>query len=261
MAISNLMKGMNNPLGTAFSAMLVLGGINTCAYAGDLSLGITSGWSTKLYNGVGNNKSDLLFPTVDYETGTFWLHGLSAGADLYRTPQDRLSVLGYYLPLSFKPKDSSSWAMRQLNKRRSTLMTGLSYEHQTESWGAFKAILAADAIHSGNGLNLDTSWSYPVQTGALNIIPALGVNWSSKKFNQYYYGVSGSESRRSGLSAYNPDDSWSSFAELTLDYSLTTSLDIYGGARYTVLASEIKNSPMVAKGTLLGLWTGFSYSF
>jgi len=28
-----------------------------------------------------------------------------------------------------------------------------------------------------------------------------------------------------------------------------------------VLASEIKNSPMVAKGTLLGLWTGFSYSF
>ncbi len=244
------------------ASLVILVGIALhTAQADDFSLGLTAGWSSKLYRQVDENKNNLVFPNVDYDAGRFWFHGLSAGYDILHTPSDRISVLGYYLPLSFKASDSHSDAMRQLKNRRSTLMTGLSYSHDSIGMGRFETTLATDSLDTSNGFHWSSSWSYPVQFGLLSVEPALGFNWNDRKFNKYYYGISTEEAQRSGLRKYTPDESVTPYAELNVNYTLTENWNIYGGARYTLLPDEVKNSPMVEKDSLLSLWTGFSYTF
>jgi len=252
---------MTNVIKAGVTLALLASSFLQAAQADDFSLGLTASWSSKLYRQVNENKNNLLFPNVDYESGRFWFHGLSTGYNLLQTPYDKIAVLGYYLPLSFKASDSHSWQMRQLKDRRSSLMTGLSYSHQSDTFGTFETVLATDALGNSNGLNWSNTWSYPVQLGALGLEPALGINWNNSKFNRYYYGISSGESARSGLKQYSPGDSWAPFAELSLNYSLTTSWNLYGGARYTFLPDEVKHSPMVAKDSLVTFWGGFSYSF
>lgn len=243
------------------SLALLFGFALNTAQADDFSLGLTAGWSSKLYKGVNPNKNDLIFPNIDYDAGRFWFHGLSAGYDLLQTPADNISIVGYYFPLAFKASDSHSSAMRQLKNRRSTLMTGIRYEHESLSMGKFETTLATDALGTSNGFHWDNAWSYPVQLGSLGIEPSVGFNWNDRKFNKYYYGISASEATRSGLRKYTPDQSVTPYAEINMNYMITQNWNIYGGARYTLLPNDVRKSPMVEKDSLLSFWTGFSYMF
>ncbi len=231
------------------------------AQADDFSLGLTAGWSSKLYKDVNPNKNSLIFPNIDYDAGRFWFHGLSAGYDLLQTPADSISLVGYYFPLSFKASDSRSHAMRQLKNRRSTLMTGIRYEHESINMGKFETTLATDTLGTSNGFHWNNAWSYPVQIGSLGIEPALGFNWNDRKFNKYYYGVSAEEAGRSGLRKYTPGESVTPYAEINMNYTLAGNWNIYGGARYTLLPDDVKKSPMIEKNSLLSLWTGVAYTF
>lgn len=252
---------MSNMVKSGVSLALMMGCALQVAKADDFSLGLTAGWSTKLYKGVNENKNNLIFPNIDYDADRFWFHGLSAGYDLLQTPADRISVLGYYLPLSLKASDSHSRAVRKLNNRRSTLMTGLRYSHESLSAGTFETTLATDSLDQSNGLHWNGAWTYPLQLGLLNIEPQLGIDWNDEKFNRYYYGISSDESRRSGLKKYNPGDSFTPYAELSLNYAMTGNWNLFGGARYTFLSKEVKDSPIIGKDSLLSFWTGFSYTF
>ena len=252
---------MTNTIKSRVFLAILAGSFMSTAQADNFSLGLTASWSSKLYRKVNENKNNLLFPNVDYDSGRFWFHGLSVGYDLLRTPSDRIAVLAYYLPLSFKASDSHSWQIRQLKDRRSSLLSGLSYSHQSDILGTYETVIATDALGNSNGLNWSNTWSYPFQLGAFGIEPALGVNWNDHKFNRYYYGISSAEAARSGLNKYSSGDSWSPFAELNLNYSLTAGWNLYGGARYTFLPDEVKHSPMIAKDSLMTFWGGVSYSF
>ena len=60
--------------------------------------------------------------------------------------------------------------------------------------------------------------------GKLTLTPAIGVLDDDENFNEYYYGISGNESRRSGLSSYSPGDSWTPYVGLSAKYALTSNL-------------------------------------
>jgi hypothetical protein len=55
--------------------------------------------------------------------------------------------------------------------------------------------------------------------GGLTLTPGIGVQYSSENYNDYYYGVSKNESRRSGLKTYGADDGWDPYLELTASYN------------------------------------------
>ena len=65
-------------------------------------------------------------PVITYEGDDFWFRGLGGGYYLWNDESDKLSVTAYYSPFEFKPKDSDNWQLRQLDKRKATLMAGLS---------------------------------------------------------------------------------------------------------------------------------------
>lgn len=199
-------------------------------------------------------------PVVTYESDDFWFRGIGGGYYLWNDEADKLSVMAFYSPWQFKPKDSDNIQLRQLDRRKSTAMAGLSYIHNTQ-YGFLRTTLAGDVLDNSNGVVWDLAWLYNYTNGGLTVTPGIGVEWSSDNQNEYYYGVSRSESRRSGLSSYDPDSSWDPYLELTVSYRFADNWSVYGTGRYSHLSDEIKDSPMVDKSWSGLLSTGVTYRF
>lgn len=166
----------------------------------------------------------------------------------------------YWSPMYFKPGDSDSEQMRRLDKRKSTVMAGLSYVHNTP-YGFLRTTIAGDTLDNSNGINWDLAWLYRYTNGNLTLTPGIGVEWNSDNQNEYYYGVSRHESRRSGMRSYDPDSSWNPYLELSANYRFLGDWSVYGVARYTRLSDEITDSPMVDKSWSGLISTGITYTF
>lgn len=184
-------------------------------------------------------------PFIHYEHGDFWLRGFGSGYDLWNEQADRLSVTAYWSPTDFDPSASNNHHLRQFDRRKSTLMAGFVYVHDTP-YGSMRTTLGGDILGNSNGITLDTALQYRYASGTLTLRPGIGIEWSSKSQNSYYYGISDGESRRSGLNRYDPNSGWSPYLELSAHYRVVGSWNIYGNARYTRLSREVTNSPMVS---------------
>ncbi|MDW5502143.1 MipA/OmpV family protein [Pseudomonas lundensis] len=199
-------------------------------------------------------------PTVDYEDDNFYLHTLTAGYYLLKTPKDRLSIMALYSPLGFDPDDSDNDQMKKLDKRKGTLMAGLNYYH-SEEWGTFRATLLGDTLGNSKGMVGDLAFMYPIDFGKLQVVPAMGVVWSSRKQNDYYYGVSSAEADRSGFSTYSPGASWDPYVELVANYQFTENWYAAAVLRVSKLSSKISDSPIMDKEVSGAALIGGGYRF
>lgn len=154
-------------------------------------------------------------PVINYESDNFWFRGLGGGYYLWNDKADKLSITAYWSPLYFKPGDSDDRRLRELDKRKSTMMAGLSYIHNTE-YGFLRTTLAGDTLDNSNGIVWDLAWLYRYTNGALTLTPGIGVQWNSENQNEYYYGVSRKESSRSGLRSYDPESGWNPYRKSAL---------------------------------------------
>jgi outer membrane protein len=199
-------------------------------------------------------------PVVTYEGENFWFRGLGGGYYLWNDTSDKLSITAFWDPQYFKPGDSDNNQMRKLDRRQSTMMAGLSYVHNTE-YGFLRTTLAGDTLDKSNGITWDLAWLYRYTNGAFTLTPGIGVEWASDNQNEYYYGVSQRESRKSGMRSYDPNSSWNPYLELSANYNFLGDWSVYGTARYTRLSDEITDSPMVDKSWSGLISTGITYSF
>lgn len=222
------------------------------------SIGLGAAVGQYAYKGVDNDT--LPYPMINYEGERFFIRGTGAGAYLLKDSRNQLSLNLFYSPLNFDPDDSNSRRMKLLDKRHSTAMAGLGYRHMAD-WGIVRTSLSADVLNYSNGYVADAAYLYPFDFGALTLTPGIGASWYSGNFNDYYYGISGKESRRSGLSQYDAGSSWSPYAEISANYALTQSWKTFAYARYTRLDDEVKDSPMVDKSYTTLFAAGVSYSF
>jgi len=197
-------------------------------------------------------------PVINYESDNFWFRGLGGGYYLWNDKADKLSITAYWSPLYFKPGDSDDRRLRELDKRKSTMMAGLSYIHNTE-YGFLRTTLAGDTLDNSNGIVWDLAWLYRYTNGALT--PGIGVQWNSENQNEYYYGVSRKESSRSGLRSYDPESGWNPYLEISANYNFLGDWSVYGTARYTRLSDEVTDSPMVDKSWTGLISTGITYKF
>ncbi|PWC10301.1 MipA/OmpV family protein [Brenneria corticis] len=228
------------------------------AYAAEVSLGLGAAGSTSVYRGDDNHVYPL--PMLNYESESFYFRGLGGGYYLWNDGANKLSLTAYYLPLGFKPGDSDDVRMKQLDKRRSTLMAGAAYEHSAE-WGQIRTVLAGDTLDYSNGLIWDSAYLYRFTLGDLNITPGIGASWFSENMNRYYYGVSSKESARSGFNRYRPGDGWAPYVELSANYQINPSWSAWAVGRYTRLSDEAKDSPIVDSSYSALLSLGVSYRF
>ncbi|MFH8134699.1 MipA/OmpV family protein [Pantoea osteomyelitidis] len=228
------------------------------AQADPLSIGASVIYAQSPYRG-GQDRY-LPIPVINYEGENFWFHSLQGGYYLWKDQQNQLSLTLLGSPQQYDPDDNDLGDMKGLDKRHMTLMAGATYRHVAE-WGILRTALLGDVLNNSNGMLWDLTWLYRFNFGQLSVTPGIGAMWNSANQNRYYYGVSGHESARTGISRYQPDDSWSPYVELSLNYRLNEQWNASVVGRYTRFDDEIKDSPMIDKSGQTTLWTGISYSF
>lgn len=62
--------------------------------------------------------------------------------------------------------------MKALDKRRSTVMAGLRYNH-TADWGVVSAEYLGDVLDNSDGFTADLSYLYPIQQGWFTLLPGV----------------------------------------------------------------------------------------
>lgn len=240
------------------SAIALLLPASMLAQANPLTLGASVIYSQNPYKG--GQERYYPFPIINYEGDRFFIRGIQAGYYLWNDEANQLSLSVLGSPQNFNTDDTDNKQLKQLSDRHMTLMGGVTYRHSAE-WGIVRTVLVGDMLDNSNGFLWDLTYLYRFQFGDFTLTPGIGALWSSENQNDYYYGISKNESRRSGLSSYEPDASWNPYMELTATYALNANWTASASGRYTHLSDEVKDSPMVDRNSQVTVWTGISYTF
>ncbi|MFG6074915.1 MipA/OmpV family protein [Erwinia sp. OPT-41] len=243
---------------SALAALLPVCFTAGVAHANPLTLGASVIYSQSPYKGGDDRYYPV--PVINYEGDSFYVRSLTAGYYLWKDLQDQLSLTVLGSPQNFDPDDTDNKQLKALDKRHMTLMGGLAYRH-TADWGTIRTVLAGDMLDNSDGYIWDLTYLYSFHFGDFSLTPGIGALYSSENQNDYYYGISKNESRRSGLRSYEADDSWNPYLELTAAWSINQSWNATVAGRYTRLSDEVKDSPMVDKDSQVSVWTGISYTF
>lgn len=204
--------------------------------------------------------SSTLLPLLGYEGEYAYLRGVAAGIHFFRIDWLELNAQISYLPQHFYADDSDDWAIRRLDDRYSTLMGGFNGRILSD-YGVLNATFSTDLLGYNNGILIEASYAFPVKLGIVDLLPAIGFQWADANYDQYYYGVDHSEARKSGLSYYEPRDSFSPYAQLGATVNFDDHWSAMGSARITFLGEEIHESPMVQQSEKYAFTLGAMYRF
>jgi MipA family protein len=219
---------------------------------------VTTSFQTFAYTsigaGVGFGKSEYKdydndlqpFPMINYSDDHFYFHGLSGGMYLTHDKTSAFTLGLSYFPKEFDTSDTSDSRLKRLDNRHSTAFVDIGYSYNSNI-GTFSAIASADFLGtSAGGKKVKFDYKKAIRVlPRVTITPGVGITWFNQSFNQYYYGVSASESSRSLLDEYQPGSSSATNASLGINIALTKNIGLFATTQYTLLADEITDSPMV----------------
>ncbi|HCT5820126.1 TPA: MipA/OmpV family protein [Citrobacter sedlakii] len=228
------------------------------ANASELSVGAGAVYNESPYRGYNENTHAI--PLISYEGEALYVRQTTLGYVLAKSDKNEFSLTTSWMPLEFDPADNDDRAMKKLDKRDSTVMAGAAWYHH-ERWGSVKVSAAADILDNSNGWIGELSLFRRMPVGKLSLIPSVGAFYYDENFNDYYYGISGSESRHSGLARYSAQDTWVPYVSLTAKYPVTENIVLMASAAYSTLPDEIKDSPMIDRDDSFTFITGVSWRF
>ncbi|MED5526756.1 MAG: MipA/OmpV family protein [Pseudomonadota bacterium] len=240
-------------------ALVALSSTAMAEEASRWSAGIGVIQSPSPYIGVDNQ--NLVFPAVGYEGKDFYLRGPSAG---YYLAKDELwsLALGLQLgPSRLDPDKSDDQRMKRLDDRKFSVLGGVRATHKAK-WGLLEGTLATDVSGRHDGQYAELAYKYPVIRNArFQLTPGLGLAYYSDDYADYYYGVSGGESLRSGFAEYHPGSATNSFATLDMNWKFASQWLAVASLRYTWLDDSLSDSPIVDKDHSTSAYLGLVYRF
>ncbi|WP_185960669.1 MipA/OmpV family protein [Aliidiomarina halalkaliphila] len=199
------------------------------------------------YRGVDSDV--IVVPAVGYEGEDYFIRGLSVGRHLYRDRAQQLWTT-VNLDLSrFKPSESSDVQMQQLDSRKISANWGLGYRYTPNRWVNLTFTVNTDVSGRHNGQRAQAQYALPLNRPmqAWQISPQIGVNYMSKDYVNYYFGVSEVEAIGSGISEYRGDHSVNPFVGVSGYQYFSERLSMAAGYQYSRTASGIANSPMATQ--------------
>jgi Outer membrane protein V len=242
--------------------ILILGGLAVWPgrATAELSLGLVYSTGTSPYRDY--DRQWAVIPMVDFENDRFYVRDLSAGLKFYNSEDLKLAVFFGYDPTNFDGSDSGDRRLKRLDSRHEGLMAGVDAQW-TSPVGHFSLSLSGDISGHSQGLLGRLAYLYSLDFGTVEFVPQVGSYWASGAYNDYYYGVSRKEARKSGLAAYEAGAAFSPFLGLTIDVVLDPEehWEIFCYGEAVSLPSAVKNSPMVGRSSTSSLTTGLTYTF
>ncbi|MDO5537818.1 MAG: MipA/OmpV family protein [Desulfovibrionaceae bacterium] len=223
-----------------------------------VQLGLGGGFSVKEYRDYAVQASPV--PIIHYESRYVYVRGLTGGFNFFKNEDHELSVTLSYLPQSFYADMSDNNRMKELDDRFSTMMAGLSWNFKP-GIGYFNLSGQMDVLGVNNGVTVQASYGLPVPFGWGTLTPVIGAVWTDANYNDYYYGISRSESRRSGYRTYDGEACVSPYMDLVFNVPLTEHISLNVSAKAAYLPDSVSDSPMVDKSCRFSAAAGVSYQF
>ncbi len=221
---------------------------------------------------VGGGAASFKSPYKDFkDTSSAYLLGAYEGENFsvgseginYRLLGDDEGPFSLYATLvsvgmGFETDDSPFFA--GMEERDSSFDLGLSASYQLGD-----SVIGASVLHdiSGahEGFTADLNYSYQLPLGETAMfVPTVGVNYLSKEFTDYYFGVRASEATAS-RAAYKADATANAYVGYSLDMPLNDSWSINHSASYIWLGDEITDSSLVDRDTSWFASLGVAYRF
>lgn len=220
----------------------------------DLTIGLNYSLNWQAYKGRSIYHNVL--PVVFYDNNTLYIEGDDAGIYLFKNEhhQFRLNIL--YDSNSFDP----SGALYLLDQRRWSILAGASYMRITPI-GGFKVQLATDMLSRSQGTIARASYLAAVEQGKWSFYPEFGLQWNNAKYNRYYFGVSETEAKRSGVLAYEPHQSIAPFASIAVNYDVSKHWSVFSSLEFNYLSHEQFKSPMAKKHSEITPSFGVNFNF
>lgn len=210
----------------------------------------------------GHDDYILPFPSVQVDTKYFFIKGLSLGLNLYKDDAGEHELTLGVMPgsLIFDPDKTDEFRLKFLDKRDISLDAYIQYI-RTFNFGSFGAKIYMDVLGNADGFGIDGFYKLPIYINNFTLSPGVGINFTSEERNQYYYGVSLAESKRSGVIAYEPEASITPFVFVEASLLTENGLTLFALAKYSFYSDEITDSPMVGEDHGLIVSAGAMYNF
>jgi outer membrane protein len=150
-------------------------------------------------------------------------------------------------------------ALHGLTERKNSLPAGLG-TFQTTPLGGIFAYAFHDFSESGGNL-YELAYAAKIDFGRWVIYPEVGVDYRSRNWLAYYYGVSPTESAASGFAAYAPGGGSTPYGIVMIETRLSG--DWYGNLqlRRDWLPAAAKDSPLVKEGHRDSAFVALAYRF
>jgi outer membrane protein len=223
---------------------------------GSAGLGVVTRTETSPYL-EGGSRYDVL-PLYLYEGERFFLHANRGGVKLRNGDAQRVDLFVEQRLEGF-PSDRLPASLAGMAMRDSGVDLGLSWRYR-QPWGTVQAQLLHDVGGFSKGSEFRLGYSYDWRSGPWSLRPSLSLSVRDARLNNYYYGVRASEATP-GRAAYAPGAGINTSLGLFGAYDLSQRWRLLAGVSATVLDSKIRDSPIVQKRVLPGVYVGAAYDF
>jgi outer membrane protein len=164
-----------------------------------------------------------------------------------------------YLELAARINFDGMDAERGLNKRANSVPLGIGTLQETP-FGAFFMNAFYD-VNQSHGSLFEAIYAAEFQLGGAHIYPQLGIERRSAGYNNYFYGVTPSESAASGYRAYRAGASNNPILALSVELPLAANWAANLTWRRKWLSNAVADSPIVNRNVENTAWATVSYHF
>lgn len=210
-----------------------------------------------------NQDNDItVMPQAFYDNNRVYIEGAEAGAYVYKDAHNEWRATLGYDSRAFDPKSAGDPALQGLDEREWSALAGTSFMKITP-YGGFKAQVETDVLgrHNGTGAKLAHLSRFKLMDEKLTVYPELGVQWYNDNYNNYYYGISPTESARTGLAAYQADSSINPYVNVSASYNFTPRWSGFVSQHLEYLSDAQYDSPLVDDRLDSKTKLGFNYQF
>ena len=221
---------------------------------GDLGLGVFRTRSIIR----GRNESPVVLPYAYIDYGRLFARIDTIGVKTLKLGHGHLEFSGRVELDGYK---TNTPALQGLSRRRDSLPLGIS-SLQEFPWGAVFVDLFHD-VNQSKGNLFDVAYVGKVSWGKATLYPQAGVEYLTRQYTGYYYGVSAQEVLATGARYrfYQPGGASNPFVAGMLEINVAANWNVNLFLRRKWLAAAIHDSPIVGSKVLDTAFLSLAYRF
>jgi outer membrane protein len=248
------------------SAIIFLLFISTLVYSKEnfLKIGLGGFFRKDIYN-FEDKYQFYPLPAVALEYSDFYfIAPLEAGYHFYQNEDLRLTVYGRYRLFTGYDQNDFKDYLKNMDDRKDDLHLGLRgriFAGPTKL--IFTGTVSTDILNKSNGTLAGLEMAQPLPLGKKTLVaPFVGIQYLSKNYTDYYYGITDHESEKlTNIDSYSPDSSYKIVTGIKGYSNITDNVELLFSGEYSQYSDEISDSPLTRGDSNFSFIFGISYKF